>query len=187
MLRDLTEYVKDTYPMGIPWNPQGVPIAEAAKSVEQKSSAPAVTAGGPPPPPPPGPPPPPIRFDDAPKQAAKAPAGDLAAVFSDLNKGSDVTRGLKKVSADQMTHKNPSLRAGAVVPQRSDSQSSASSLSRGKSPAPGKKPKPESMRQKKPPVKRLDGNKWIIVSMRILCSTQRLTMTGKLRQRASTN
>ncbi|SPJ71345.1 related to adenylate cyclase-associated protein [Fusarium torulosum] len=51
-----------------------------------------------------------------------------------------------------MTHKNPSLRSGSVV----------SSGQRGKSPAPGKKPKPESMRTKKPPKKELDGNKWTI-------------------------
>jgi adenylyl cyclase-associated protein len=62
-----------------------------------------------------------------------------------------------------MTHKNPSLRAGATVPTRSDSQGSVSSGNRGKSPVPGKKPKPESMRTKKPPKKELDGNKWYIV------------------------
>jgi hypothetical protein len=100
--------------------------------------APAPARAGGPPPPPPGPPPPPMVFEDAPK-VAPVP--------------------------DQMTHKNPSLRAGATVPTRSDSQSSVSSLSRAKSPAPGKKPKPESMRTKKPPVKKLDGNKWIIVSL----------------------
>lgn len=83
----------------------------------------------------------------------------MGAVFSDLNKGSDVTKGLKKVDASQMTHKNPSLRAQAPVPTRSDSSGSL----RSKSPAPpGKKPKPESMRTKKPPKKELDGNKWII-------------------------
>lgn len=59
-----------------------------------------------------------------------------------------------------MTHKNPSLRANSTVPERKDSTGS-----RGKSPAPpGKKPKPESMRAKKPPKVELDGNKWIIVS-----------------------
>jgi adenylyl cyclase-associated protein len=83
----------------------------------------------------------------------------MNAVFDDLNKGSDVTRGLKKVDPTQMTHKNPSLRATAPVPSRSDSSSSL----RSKSPAPpGKKPKPESMRTKKPPRKELDGNRWII-------------------------
>lgn len=54
-----------------------------------------------------------------------------------------------------MTHKNPSLRVGTTVGERDGP--------RGKSPAPGKKPKPESMRVKKTPKKELNGNKWIIV------------------------
>lgn len=82
----------------------------------------------------------------------------MNAVFGDLNKGSDVTKGLKKVDPSQMTHKNPSLRANATVPTRSDSTGSL----RSKSPAPPKAKKPESMRTKKPPKKELDGNKWII-------------------------
>jgi adenylyl cyclase-associated protein len=167
IFRDLTEYVKQTFPSGIPWNPKGVTAEEAIKKVEGGAATPpkASAGGPPPPPPPPGPPPPPVRFDDAhaaPKLAPVAEAGGLDAVFSELNKGEAVTKGLRKVTADQMTHKNPSLRAGATVPTRSDSASSVSSATRGKSPAPGKKPKPESMRTKKPPVKRLDGNKWII-------------------------
>lgn len=156
------------------WNANGVSAEDAITAVEKSQSTPsaphpAASAGGPPPPPPPPPPgpaPPPIKFDGPPPPPAPSGAGagaGLDAVFNDLNKGADVTKGLRKVNADQMTHKNPSLRAGATVPQRSDSRSSLSS-NRGKSPAPGKKPKPESMRTKKPPVKRLDGNKWIIVS-----------------------
>lgn len=141
----------------------------------------AAGAGAPPPPPPPGPPPPPMKFDE-PKAAPVQDAGGLGAVFNELNKGEAVTKGLRKVNADQMTHKNPSLRAGATVPTRSDSQSSVSSISRGKSPAPGKKPKPESMRTKKPPVKKLDGNKWIIVSLifldrNVIADESRKTMT----------
>lgn len=159
VFKDLAEYVKATFPQGIPWNPKGVSAEEAAKQIDRvpSPSAPAA-AGAPPPPPPPGPPPPPARFDNVPKAAPTKDAGGLDAVFSELNKGSDVTKGLRKVNADEMTHKNPSLRAGATVPTRTDSSDSL----RGKSPAPGKKPKPESMRTKKPPVKRLDGNKWII-------------------------
>ncbi|KAI9639930.1 suppressor of rasval19 [Ciborinia camelliae] len=168
VFKDLSEYVKDNFPNGIPWNPKGLDLEAASKDVDQKASSPpaphpnAPTGGAAPPPPPP-PPPPPV-FDDipskpAPKQA-DASAG-LGAVFSELNKGADVTKGLRKVNAEQMTHKNPSLRAGATVPTRSDSQSSLNS-NRGKSPAPGKKPKPESMRTKKPPVKKLEGNKWFI-------------------------
>lgn len=164
IIKDLAEFVKDTYPSGIIWNAKGVSAIEAAKALDQKAPAATPSSGGPPPPPPPpGPPPPPMRFDDAPKQAAPPSSSAIGAVFDDLNKGADVTKGLRKVNADQMTHKNPSLRAGAIVPTRSDSASSASSISRNKSPAPGKKPKPESLRTKKPPVKRLDGNKWIIV------------------------
>jgi adenylyl cyclase-associated protein len=152
---------------------RGVSIEEARKQTEEieptrAAPHPQAAPGGPPPPPPPppGPPPPPLKFDDAPK-AAPVKEGGLDAVFSDLNKGEAVTKGLRKVNPDQMTHKNPALRAGATVPTRSESQSSASSLSRGKSPAPSKKPKPEGMRTKKPPVKRLEGNKWIIVSLLI--------------------
>jgi len=84
---------------------------------------------------------------------------DMGAVFDQLSKGEAVTAGLRKVDPSQQTHKNPSLRAGsAVPPTRSDSQTSLSSVGK----APGKRPKPESMRTKKPPRKELDGNKWII-------------------------
>jgi len=85
----------------------------------------------------------------------------MSAVFDQINQGSGVTANLKKVDKSQMTHKNPSLRAGATVPGRTNSQSSsATSSGRGKSPLPNKKP--ESMRAKKAGRKELDGNKWIV-------------------------
>lgn len=90
------------------------------------------------------------------EETSEKKAGGLGAVFSELNRGDAVTKGLRKVDKSEMTHKNPSLRASSTVGEAS---------SRGKSPAPGKKPKPESMRIKKPPRKELDGNKWIIVSV----------------------
>ena len=34
----------------------------------------------------------------------------MGAVFGDISKGADVTKGLKKVDRSQMTHKNPELR-----------------------------------------------------------------------------
>lgn len=87
----------------------------------------------------------------------------MNAVFAQLNQGDTVTSGLRKVDKSQMTHKNPSLRAGSTVPEQSDSQTSLGSpINRGKSPAPGKKPKPESMRAKKPPRKDLEGSKWYV-------------------------
>ncbi len=91
------------------------------------------------------------------RQRRPPPGPDSGPYFSELNKGEAVTKGLRKVDKSEMTHKNPELRAGSTVP---DNDSSV----RGKSPAPGKKPKPESMRAKKPARKELEGNKWTIVS-----------------------
>ncbi|KFY91033.1 hypothetical protein V500_04829 [Pseudogymnoascus sp. VKM F-4518 (FW-2643)] len=177
IFKDLSAYVKNTFPNGLTWNANGVSPKEAMKIVSSREStpsqaaapspspspspAPSVAAGGPPPPPPPPPGPAP-KFDI--KEAAKpaAAVGGIGAVFSELNKGDSVTKGLKKVSANEMTHKNPSLRASSIVPDRSESLSPTSSINRNKSPAPRKTPKPESLRTKKPPKKELDGNKWII-------------------------
>lgn len=167
VFKDLSEYIKRNFVSGIPWNAQGVEASEALKQVSQAAASPAPagpparSAGGPPPPPPPPPGPPPV-FDIKETTAPAADAGGIGAVFNELNKGEAVTKGLRKVNPNEMTHKNPSLRAGATVPQRTGSVDSASSI-RPKSP-PSKKPKPEGMRTKKPPRKELDGNKWIIVS-----------------------
>jgi len=88
------------------WNPKG----GDAKSL--KSAAPAAPAApaGVPPPPPPGnmPPPPPVSTSST----KSAPAPDASALFAALNKGSDITSGLKKVSDNMKTHKNPALRTG---------------------------------------------------------------------------
>ncbi|KAI1264206.1 adenylyl cyclase-associated protein [Xylariaceae sp. FL1019] len=162
IFRDLAEYVKQYFPNGIPWNAKGQSAAEVAKTITISGSGgapappapPAATGGAPPPPPPPGPPPVLQIKEEKAKAATPADAG-LGAVFSEINKGGDVTKGLRKVDKSQMTHKNPSLRAGSTV---SDSDSSV----RGKSPVPARKPKPESMRVKKPPKKELDGQKWTI-------------------------
>jgi adenylyl cyclase-associated protein len=46
-----------------------------------------------------------------------------------LNKGADITKGLKQVRDDQKTHKNPNLRSSALVPGGSTGGSSATSIS----------------------------------------------------------
>ena len=84
----------------------------------------------------------------------------MSSVFEQLNQGSAITSGLRKVEKSEMTHKNPSLRAGATVPQRTSSQTSITSSGRGKSPLPAKKP--DSLKSKKPGKKELDGNKWLV-------------------------
>lgn len=163
VFRDLADFVKTNFPNGIAWNPQGKPVAEVAKTIPISGAAPAAAAAPPPPPagglppPPPPPGPPPVFQIKEEKAAAPQAAGGLGAVFSELNKGSDVTKGLRKVDKSEMTHKNPSL--------RTSSPASGGDAARAKSPAPGKKPKPESMRVKKPPRKELDGNKWTIVGL----------------------
>ncbi|KAI1130543.1 adenylate cyclase associated N terminal-domain-containing protein [Nemania abortiva] len=162
IFRDLTEYVKQYFPNGIPWNPKGESAAEVAKTI---STSGAAAPPPPPPPPPPGalapaaggappPPPPPPPFVIPPAADAAPGPSAFGAVFDEINRGGDVTKGLRKVDKSQMTHKNPSLRAGSTVSDHDPS-------TRGKS-APGKKPKPESMRVKKPPKKELEGNKWMI-------------------------
>ncbi|KAI9727322.1 MAG: hypothetical protein M1828_006941 [Chrysothrix sp. TS-e1954] len=156
LCESLKSYIKENYPRGLSWKPNGIPAEQALKdtSSDAFSAPPAPSAGGPPPPPPP-PMPPAFDIPQDKSLSNQSSSGDMGAVFQDLNKGEAVTAGLKKVDKSQMTHKNPSIRTQAPVPVRSDSGSS-----RGKSPAPNKKP--SSMRTKKPPRKELDGNKWLI-------------------------
>ncbi|EEH37178.1 adenylyl cyclase-associated protein [Paracoccidioides lutzii Pb01] len=169
IFKSLVSYIKNHYPTGLTWNNRdGVDVMEALKQVHSGSPMgaspppppppPPAGAGAPPPPPPP--PPPPAGEALPPK---KSSGGDMSAVFNQLNQGSAITSSLRKVDKSEMTHKNPSLRAGSLVPERSNSMGSVTSpTSRGKSPVPSKKPKPESMRAKKPARKQLDGSKWYI-------------------------
>lgn len=133
---------------------------------------------GVPPPPPPPPPLPPAEVSAAPPAAVGA-----AAVLAELNRGSDVTKGLRKVPKEEMTHKNPSLRASSVVPATSYSPSGAfhlriDFLSRGLTLVVlplvvllllGRKPvrpaKPSALAGKKPPKLELEGSKWVVVSL----------------------
>ncbi|KAA6407087.1 MAG: adenylyl cyclase-associated [Lasallia pustulata] len=173
--KSLTAYVRQHYPKGIIWNNDGIEPEEALRQVQSgqtSSKAPSIhnanSPSAPPPPPPPlpsfdGPPPPPPMPTTNGMSTSRSGTSDMSGVFEQLSKGESVTAGLRKVDPSSQTHKNPSLRAGATVPTRSDSQNSAASPSgRGKSPVPGPKPNPGNMRTKKPPRKELDGNKWII-------------------------
>ncbi|KAJ5091578.1 hypothetical protein NUU61_006448 [Penicillium alfredii] len=161
----LAAYLKKHYPKGLTWNNEsGVDALEALKQVKG-GPAPAGAGAMPPPPPPPpvpalnvpsgGAPPPPPPPGIPPAPAPAAPGPDMSAVFDQLNQGEAITSGLRKVDKSEMTHKNPSLRAGSTAPE-------GSSAVRGKSPAPSKKPKPQNMRARKPPRKDLEGNKWLI-------------------------
>ncbi|BGP13845.1 hypothetical protein JCM10213_002482 [Rhodosporidiobolus nylandii] len=149
LLEELRKYIMQHHTTGLTWNPKG-----ADPTTYKPSSSIAPAAGGAPPPPPPPPPapapPPPPPAGGAPAPAAAPAAGDMSAVFSALNQGENITKGLKKVDRSEMTHKNPELRASGAVP---------SGVGAGKGPQ--KPPKPSAM-QKKPPKTELDGNKWNI-------------------------
>lgn len=99
---------------------------------------------------PPPPPPPPAGATPS-----SAPTGGIGAVFAQLNRGEEVTKGLRKVDKSEMTHKNPELRASSVV--------TASGNATPKRPS--KPSKPASLAGKKPSKFALEGSKWIIVSV----------------------
>jgi len=120
----MKRYVVEFHTTGLVWNDhvgichrvadhrthslQGISVSEYKLSRSQP-----VTGPSPPPPPPPPPP-----GGPAPSPPAVSTSG-VAAVFADLNRGADVTKGLRKVDKSEMTHKNPALRAGSVVPASS--------------------------------------------------------------------
>lgn len=150
----LKAYVKEFHTSGPSWNnAKGRPLAEVLGASQGTSSATGVGGGGAPPPPPP--PPPASIFDSDNTQSTPAAAGGINAVFADLNKGENITSGLKKVDTSEMTHKNPSLRQAA--PPAS------------KKPTPPKKPSslsssqiPVEPKKKVPKMELVDGTKWII-------------------------
>lgn len=73
-----------------------------------------------------------------------------AQLFAELNKGEDVTKGLKKVTSDMQTHKNPSLRSGPAPFSKPNL-----------APKPGAAPAaPKAV--ERPPRKELEGKKWMI-------------------------
>jgi adenylyl cyclase-associated protein len=125
MLNELGAYVKEYHTTGLVWNASGQDVP-AGTNIATGGSAPAASkapapaaAGGPP-----GPPPPPSVAElvaasgGSSTQAAAAPAPvNTSGLFAAINAG-NVTGGLKKVTDDMKTHKNPALRATSTVPAK---------------------------------------------------------------------
>ncbi|KAL0962448.1 hypothetical protein UPYG_G00340130 [Umbra pygmaea] len=141
---DLQNYIKQYHTTGLAWSKSG-PLASAS------GAAPAPACGAPPPPPPAGPPPPPMDFGGSSGGGGDQGEDNRNALFAALNKGADVTKGLKHVPKDQMTHKNPNLRVQGS-PVRTGAKPFAS-------PKPAATSAPAAAR-KLPPVLELDGKKW---------------------------
>jgi len=113
----LIAYIKDHHRTGPTYSTSGSPATAAALSA---SSSPA----GIPAPPPAGiPPPPPASKVATPLKPAASSPDAMSKLLGALNRGADVTKGLKKVDRSQMTHKNPELRNRAPVPFKSNASS----------------------------------------------------------------
>lgn len=152
IFESLKTYVKDSYAKGGPFSE-----AYAAASPTPAPAKSAPTGGSAPPPPPP-PPPPASVFEATPVTPSPA-APSPAALFQEINQGSAITSGLKKVSPSEMTHKNPELRKQVPRPPKkpsslSGSNSGASSTTSGTTTA----------QPPKTPKKELVDNKWQILN-----------------------
>ncbi|KAI0373302.1 cyclase-associated protein [Pilatotrama ljubarskyi] len=148
LLEEMRKYVMEHHTTGLTWNPKGITVDQFKTTFSSLAAAGGAPAPPPPPPPPAAPPAP------APG-AAPAAAGGINAVFQELNRGEEVTKGLRKVDKSQMTHKNPALRAGGVVPATASTPTPAAKK-------PMKPSKPQALAGKKPSKFALEGNKWAI-------------------------
>jgi len=143
-LVEIQKFVKEYHTTGLVWNAKGVD----AKSIVNHGVPPAPSGGGAPPPPPPIPT---NLFDDL-KIEENTEKQAKNALLADLNKGEGVTSGLKKVTSDMQTHKNPALRGASTVP--------AGAVKSG-SPKPAKTFGAPTTANK-PPKFELEGRKWTV-------------------------
>lgn len=76
----------------------------------------------------------------------------VSALMAEISRGADVTKGLKKVTNDMKTHKNPELRKHHTAVPFKKSESSYKSVSATKKP----------VVKKQPPKLELEGKKWVV-------------------------
>uniref|UniRef100_A0A087X5K0 Adenylyl cyclase-associated protein n=1 Tax=Poecilia formosa TaxID=48698 RepID=A0A087X5K0_POEFO len=144
---ELQNYIKQHHTTGLSWsktvsNRTG-PGPEPDGPVAAASVAPPSAPAGPP-----------EELSGAPGGGSGGGATSRNALFAAINQGSDITRGLKHVSDDQKTHKNPALRgqAGQAAPVRTGPKPFSSATPR---PAGSAAPT-----RTLPPVLELEGKKW---------------------------
>lgn len=156
IFEDLKLYVKQYHATGPSWNNAKGKLLSTVLAERDSGSASAPTrspAGGAAPPPPPPPPPASIFDGDNTAAASSSTSGaGMNAVFADLNRGENITSGLKKVDKSEMTHKNPELRQ--VTPSKKPTPpKKPSNLSSNQAPAETRKPAKMEL---------VDGSKWIV-------------------------
>ncbi|KFP03456.1 Adenylyl cyclase-associated protein 2 [Calypte anna] len=140
---ELQAYIKEHHTTGLTWSKTG-PVASPMSMRSVLTSGSCLSPPPPPPPPPPGPPP--IFDTESIKDEGTA---SRSALFAQLNQGEAITKGLRHVSDDQKTHKNPSLR-NQGPPVRSPTKSHTPSPTSPKN----------SPQQSHAPVLELEGKKW---------------------------
>ncbi|XP_074832234.1 adenylyl cyclase-associated protein 1 [Carettochelys insculpta] len=131
---ELQAYIKEYHTTGLTWSKTG-PVA---KEVGGAPTGPSTGAA----PPPPGPPPPPAPTST---HSGTDDSVSRSALFAQINQGEGITSGLKHVSDDMKTHKNPALKSQGgsvrtgpkpfVVPKPAGAASSPKISSSKKAPA----------------------------------------------------
>ncbi|VDK48828.1 unnamed protein product [Anisakis simplex] len=116
LLNALQQYVRQVHTTGLVWNSNPGTFAPSSAAAIASAPVPSGTAGGPPPPPPPPPMLPPDLLSTTANPSEAGGAAGRAALFAEINRGADITKGLKKVTADMQTHKNPALRTQVPAP-----------------------------------------------------------------------
>ncbi|XP_070292096.1 adenylyl cyclase-associated protein 2 [Salvelinus sp. IW2-2015] len=143
---ELQAFIKQYHTTGLVWSKTG-PIAPPSLF------SPAPGGPCPPPPPPPPPPGPPPVFTGEPPQADSTTA-QHSALFAQLNQGEAITKALKHISKDQMTHKNSALRSQGGEHHASPPKSRNPGGSSNRAPP-----------QKRPPLLELEGKKWRVSTL----------------------
>jgi adenylyl cyclase-associated protein len=134
-LKELFNYIKKHHTTGLTWNPRGGDASSGAAAAPPRPGCV---------PPPPGPPPP-IQTTASSGASEKGP--DTGALFAALNKGADITSGLKKVTKEQKT-KYQEGKSSVVPAAVSDKPKAA--------------PKAGGAVKKGQPKIELSGNKWLV-------------------------
>lgn len=144
VLTELQAYAKQFHTTGLVWSKSTVAVDALAIFNKPQNGAVAPSPASGPPAPPPPPPPPALDFA-APSDSSEK--GGRDALLESISQGVDVTSGLKKVSDEEKTHKNPALRSdGRVLASEKPSVTNAV-VANGK---------------QYPARTELDGKKWIV-------------------------
>jgi adenylyl cyclase-associated protein len=144
-LVNLQNYVKKHHTTELAWTGKGDVSAAAGPAPS--------TAGGPPPPPKGGPPPPPPAAAPTPGAHAAPAAVDPTKLFAELNQGENVTKGLKKVTAEMKTKNRPAEERVSVV-KADEAKPKAKGAPKAAAGAAEKKTRPPKLA--------LEGNKWVV-------------------------